>query len=79
MARNTSDAVNEICLSFPEVETVDSHAMLNFRVRGKTFAVYAINHHGDGRIALWLVAAPGARVPPFPIPATVRPHKTHAR
>jgi predicted DNA-binding protein (MmcQ/YjbR family) len=29
--------------------------MPTFRVQGgKTFAMYAINHHGDGRIALWL-------------------------
>lgn len=30
--------------------------MANFHVRGKTFATYAINHHGDGRVALWLQA-----------------------
>lgn len=29
--------------------------MRNYRVRGgKAFATYAVNHHGDGRIALWL-------------------------
>jgi predicted DNA-binding protein (MmcQ/YjbR family) len=29
--------------------------MWSFRVRGrKVFAMYAANHHGDGRIALWL-------------------------
>src|ERR1700744_3464804 len=29
--------------------------MWSFRVRGrKVFARYAVNHHGDGRIALWL-------------------------
>ena len=33
----------------------------NFRVRGKTFATYAVNHHGDGRVALWLNAVPGSQ------------------
>ena len=30
-------------------------------MRGKTFATYVINHHGDGRIALWLNAPDGAQ------------------
>jgi hypothetical protein len=30
-------------------------------VRGKTFAAYVVNHHGDGRIALWLNAPSGAQ------------------
>ena len=30
-------------------------------MRGKTFATYVINHHGDGRIALWLNAPAGAQ------------------
>jgi predicted DNA-binding protein (MmcQ/YjbR family) len=30
-------------------------------VRGKTFATYVINHHGDQRVALWLPAADGAQ------------------
>jgi len=38
-----------------------SHGSPNFRVRGKTFATYVINHHGDGRVALWLRAASGAQ------------------
>jgi predicted DNA-binding protein (MmcQ/YjbR family) len=29
-------------------------------VRGKTFAMYTINHHGDGRVSLWLSSPPGA-------------------
>ena len=38
-----------------------SHGSPNFRVRGKTFATYVINHHGDGRVALWLNAPSGAQ------------------
>ena len=40
-----------------------SHGAPNFRVRGKTFATYAVNHHGDGRVALWLNAFAGSQEP----------------
>jgi predicted DNA-binding protein (MmcQ/YjbR family) len=59
--KNISDAVREVCLSLPESEEVVSHGSPDFRVRGKTFATYVVNHHGDGRIALWLSAPPGAQ------------------
>ena len=59
--RDITAVVRELCLSFPEAEEVAAHGMSNFRVRGKIFSVYALNHHGDGRIALWLNAPPGAQ------------------
>ena len=58
---NVSEAVRKVCLSFPEAEETDSHGMANFKIRGKTFATYAINHHGDGRVALWLEAPSGSQ------------------
>lgn len=61
MSKTISQAVRELCLWFPEAEEVLSHGSPDFRVRGKTFATYAINHHGDGRIALWLNAPQGAQ------------------
>jgi hypothetical protein len=61
MAKDISAAVREVCLSFPEAEEFLSHGSPNFRVRGKTFAMYSVNHHGDGRIALWLSSPPGAQ------------------
>jgi predicted DNA-binding protein (MmcQ/YjbR family) len=62
MAKNINDAVREVCLSFPEAEEFVSHGSPNFRVRkGKTFATYVVNHHGDGRVALWLNAPAGAQ------------------
>ena len=61
MAKNISDAVREVCLSFPETEEKPSRGSPDFRVRGKTFATYAVNHHGDGHIALWLNAPAGAQ------------------
>jgi predicted DNA-binding protein (MmcQ/YjbR family) len=59
--RTVNEAVREICLSFPEAEEVVSHGFPDFRVRGKTFASYVVNHHGDGRVALWLNAPSGAQ------------------
>ncbi len=61
MARTISDAVRELMASFPETEEVESHGSPSFKVRGKTFATYTINHHGDGRVALNLDAPPGAQ------------------
>jgi predicted DNA-binding protein (MmcQ/YjbR family) len=56
-----SAAVRQLCLSLPETEEVQSHGSPDFRVHGKTFASYAINHHGDGHVALWLRSPPGAQ------------------
>jgi hypothetical protein len=61
VARGINEAVREVCLSFPEAEEVVSHGSPNFRVRGKTFASYVVNHHGDGRVALWLNAPAGSQ------------------
>ncbi|MGE0621214.1 MAG: MmcQ/YjbR family DNA-binding protein [Pseudomonadales bacterium] len=61
MARDISQAVRELLSSFPEVEEVISHGSPSFKVRGKTFATYTINHHGDGRVALNLDSPPGAQ------------------
>jgi len=62
LARDIHQVVREVCLWLPETEEFLSHGSPNFRVRGgKTFAMYVVNHHGDGRVALWLNAVPGAQ------------------
>jgi predicted DNA-binding protein (MmcQ/YjbR family) len=54
-ARTIPAAVRELCLAFPDVEEFESHGSPNFRARkGRVFAVWALNHHGDGHVALWL-------------------------
>lgn len=58
---DTSQAVRAVCLSFPEAEEKPSHGSPDFRVRGKSFATFVVNHHGDGRVALWLSMSPGAQ------------------
>ena len=61
MGKNITEAVQEICLGMPETSEVISRGSPNFRVAGKTFAIFQINHHGDGRIALWLHSPAGAQ------------------
>jgi predicted DNA-binding protein (MmcQ/YjbR family) len=61
VARDLNQAVRDVCLWLPEAEEFLAHGSPNFRVRGKTFATYAVNHHGDGRVALWLNALPGSQ------------------
>ncbi len=60
-ARTLEQAVFETCLAFPEAEEKPSRGTPNFWVRGKTFANYVVNHHGDGLVALWLYSPPGAQ------------------
>lgn len=59
--RALDDVVREICLGLPEAEEKLSHGTPDFHVRGKTFATYTVNHHGDGRVALWLNSPDGAQ------------------
>ncbi len=59
VAKDIHQTVRELCLWLPEAEEFSSHGSPNFRVGGKTFATYVVNHHGDGRVALWLPAPGG--------------------
>lgn len=61
MGKDIKTAVREICNALPKVEERSSHGLPDFKVRGKSFANMAVNHHGDGRIALWVHAPPGAQ------------------
>lgn len=55
-------SVRAICLALPEVEERLSHGAPTFFVRGKrSFAMFHDDHHGDGRLALWVAAAPGVQ------------------
>ena len=61
MNENISDAVRDVCLGCFDVSEVISQGNPNFRVANKTFAIYQLNHHGDGRIALWRNVRPARR------------------
>lgn len=49
------------CLVLPEAHEVEAWGAPTFRVRNKLFAMYADpgTHHGGGRPAVWVKAAPG--------------------
>ena len=60
MGRTIQDAVRDACLWLPGAEEVMSHGMPSYKA-GKMFANFTVNHHGDGRVSLWLAAPPGAQ------------------
>lgn len=54
--------VRSACLAYPESSERESHGAPAFFVREKgCFCMVLDNHHGDGRLALWLPAPPGAQ------------------
>jgi hypothetical protein len=54
--------VRGLCLGLPEATERPSHGAPSFFIRDKkTFVMYMDDHHGDGRLALWCAAAPGAQ------------------
>ena len=56
------DRVRAICLALPEVSERLSHGSPAWFVRGKrTVAMFVDDHHGDGRLAIWCPAPPGAQ------------------
>jgi len=50
-----------ICLALPGVTESEAHGRPCFAVRGKTIVMFMDNHHGDGRLAIWCKAPPGAQ------------------
>ena len=51
--------VRGICLALPEATEKLSHGEPTFFVAKKVFAMFANNHHNDGRVAVWLPVPPG--------------------
>ncbi|MGH2598477.1 MAG: MmcQ/YjbR family DNA-binding protein [Dehalococcoidia bacterium] len=48
-----------ICLALPEATRQDHGRHADFQVRGRKFAYYLVDHHGDGIVAVCCRAAPG--------------------
>jgi hypothetical protein len=61
MNRTPIDRVRRSCLALPEATEKLSHGEPTFFVRKKVFTMFANNHHGDGRIAVWVPAAAGVQ------------------
>jgi len=53
--------VRKICLAMPDTEEKIAWGESTWRVHRKLFAMFSNNHHGDGRIAVWCNAPPGAQ------------------
>jgi hypothetical protein len=59
-AKSPLERVRQLCLSLPETSERLSHGQPSFFIREKkTFVMYLDNHHGDGRLALWVAAPHG--------------------
>lgn len=54
--------LSKICLSLPEAVRRDLNEHADFRVRGKVFAYFLNNHHGDGIISVCCKSALGENV-----------------
>ena len=62
MAKSELDRVREIVMAFPEVSERLSHGAPSFFIREKkTLCNLHSDHHGDGRLALWVPAPPGVQ------------------
>jgi hypothetical protein len=53
--------VRAIFQGLPEIEEEPFGEHVTFRVRKKVVAYLLDNHHGDGRLAVWFKAPPGAQ------------------
>ena len=61
MSETHLERVRRICLGLPEAAEKEAWGAPTFRIRKRLFAMYHDNHHGDGRIALWVNAPEGAQ------------------
>lgn len=50
-----------LCLALPETSEKLSHGSVTFFVRTKVLANLLDDHHGDGRLAIWVAAPPGVQ------------------
>ncbi len=53
------DRVAAVCAGLPEAAAEEAGAHVRHVVRGRTFAWFLDDHHGDGRVAVCVKAAPG--------------------
>lgn len=62
MSQSALERVRTLCMRLPEAEERLSHGEPTWFVRGeKVFVMFADDHHGDGRLAIWCNATLGAQ------------------
>lgn len=54
--------LSQICLALPEAERNQKHDHADFRVRGKVFAYFLNDHHGDNIVSVCCKSALGENV-----------------
>lgn len=59
--RDPLERLREIIGAWPETDERISHGSPTFWGGKKTFASFHVDHHGDGRVAVWLKLPPGAQ------------------
>lgn len=55
------ERVRRVCLSLADVTEKLSHGEPTFFVRKRVFVMFANNHHGDGRVAIWIPVEQGTQ------------------
>ena len=54
--------IRKLCLAHPGATERPSHGAPTFFINDKRpFVTFVDNHHGDGRLAIWCAAPPGAQ------------------
>jgi hypothetical protein len=53
--------VREVCMALPEVTERLSHGSPTWFAGKKTMVMFLDDHHGDGRLALWVAAPEGVQ------------------
>lgn len=61
MTNEQLERVRRVCLALPEAWEQEAWGEPTFRVKKRVFAMFANDHHGDGRVALWLNAPLGVQ------------------
>ena len=59
MAESQLDRVRRLSLALPEATEQEAWGSPTFRIRKRLFCMYVHDHHGDGRLAVWLNAPLG--------------------
>lgn len=56
MTRDPLPRLRKLCLALPGTTEKLSHGAPAWFAKGRMFAAFANNHHGDGRLAVWAKA-----------------------
>jgi hypothetical protein len=61
-AAQALERIRRACLALPETSERLSHGAPTFFIRAtRAFVMFHDDHHGDGRLAIWCAAPPGAQ------------------